>query len=118
VPTDTDIYNARSWRRNALLQLAPRAAFQRLLDQKWIDAIRTVHPEDPIYTFWECKREAWPRDAGLRLDHLLLSPGLVQCLEDAGVDRNNRGRDGERIGRASVVPTAYFGKEPLWIANT
>jgi exodeoxyribonuclease-3 len=94
VPTDTDIYNTRSWRRNALLQPAPRAAFQRLLDQGWIDAIRTVHPEDPIYTFWDYKREAWPRDAGLRLDHLLLSPGLVQCLEDAGVDRNIRGREG------------------------
>jgi exodeoxyribonuclease-3 len=118
VPTDTDIYNTPSWRRNALLQLAPRTAFQHLLDQRWIDAIRTVHPEDPIYTFWAYKREAWPWDADLRLDHLLLSPGLVQCLEDAGVDRNNRGREGERIGRASVVITAYFGKEPLWIANT
>ena len=94
VPTDTDIYNTRSWRRDALLQPAPRTAFERLLDQGWVDAIRAVHPEDRIYTFWDYKREAWPGDAGLRLDHLLLSPGLVQCLEDAGVDRNMRGREG------------------------
>jgi exodeoxyribonuclease III len=74
VPTDFDIYPTKSWSKDALLQPAPRACFQRLLEQGWVDAIRTLHPSEPMYTFWDYKRERWPRDAGLRLDHLLLNP--------------------------------------------
>jgi len=95
VPTDADIYHAtssaRSWAKNALLQPESRAAFRRLLDQGWTDALRARHPEGPIYTFWQYLREAWPRDAGLRLDHILLSPDLAARLTDAGVDRQVRG---------------------------
>jgi exodeoxyribonuclease-3 len=91
VPTDFDIYDPRSWLTNALLQPAPRAAYQRLLGQGWLDAIRTRHPDERIYTFWHYLRKRWERDAGLRLDHLLVNPALGPRLLDAGVDRWVRG---------------------------
>jgi exodeoxyribonuclease-3 len=92
VPTDQDIYPTRSWANDALLQPESRAAFRRLLDQGWTDAIRTLHPSEPMYTFWHYMRNRWERNAGLRLDHLLLSPPLVSRLLDAGVDRHVRGQ--------------------------
>jgi exodeoxyribonuclease III len=93
-PTGLDIYPTRSWDKDALIQPKSRAAFASLVAQGWTDAIRTLHPEQPIYTFWDYKRNRWPRDAGLRLDHLLLSPQLAPRLVKAGVDRNVRGEDG------------------------
>jgi exodeoxyribonuclease-3 len=92
VPTDLDIYPTKSWANDALLQPESRAAFRRLLDQGWTDAIRTLHPSVPMYTFWHYMRNRWERDAGLRIDHLLLSPPLVSRLVDAGVDRHVRGQ--------------------------
>jgi exodeoxyribonuclease III len=93
VPTDRDIYVTKSYDDNALVQPEPRALFQRLLAQGWTDAIRTLHAE-PMYTFWDYLRNRWPRDAGLRLDHLLLSPEAAKRLEASGVDRNVRGEEG------------------------
>ncbi len=88
VPTDElDIYNARSWKRDALLQPRTRACWTQLLDQGWMDALRHLHPEQRIYTFWDYFRQHWERDAGLRIDHLLLSEVLAPRLRDAGVDR-------------------------------
>lgn len=92
VPTDQDIYPTRSWDDDALLHPESRAAFRRLLAQRWTDAIRTLHPAAPMYTFWHYQRGRWRRDAGLRLDHLLLSPPLVPRLTAAGVDREVRGQ--------------------------
>ncbi len=92
VPTDADIYNPRSWRKDALLQPEPREAYRRLLAQGWMDALHAFHGE-PIYTFWAYLREAWPRNAGLRIDHLLVSPSLVGSLADAGVDTAVRGEE-------------------------
>jgi exodeoxyribonuclease-3 len=94
VPTDFDIYPTKSWAKDALVQPAPRACFRRLLDQGWVDAIRRVHPTDPMFTFWDYKRERWQRDAGLRLDHLLLNQTAAAMLANAGVDRTVRGEDG------------------------
>jgi exodeoxyribonuclease-3 len=94
VPTDRDIYPTKSWAKDALLQPESRAAFRRLLEEGWTDAIRTLHPSEPMYTFWDYKRNRWPRDAGLRIDHLLLGPPLVPRLGAAGVDREVRGREG------------------------
>jgi exodeoxyribonuclease-3 len=94
VPTDLDIYPTKSWDDDALLQPESRAAFARLLKQGWTDALRTVHPSERIYTFWDYKRNRWPRDAGLRLDHILLSPAIAPRLDDAGVDREVRGWEG------------------------
>jgi exodeoxyribonuclease-3 len=93
VPTDDDIYATRSWLKNALLQPAPRAAYRRLLAQGWLDALRALHPDERIYTFWDYLRNSWPRDAGLRIDHLLLSESLRPRLVAAGVDKHVRGRD-------------------------
>ena len=91
VPTDRDIYPTKSWDNDALLQPESRAAFRRLLKQGWTDAIRHLHPDDTIYTFWDYMRNRWPRNAGLRIDHLLLSPPLAARLVDAGVDSHVRG---------------------------
>ena len=93
VPTDADIYPSKSYAKNALVQPEPRALFRRLLDRGWIDAIRTIHPDGAIYTFWDYMRNRWQRDAGLRIDHLLLNPKAAQRLVDAGVDRDVRGGD-------------------------
>jgi exodeoxyribonuclease-3 len=93
VPTDQDIYPTTSWDDDALLQPESRAAYRRLLAQGWVDAIRALHPDHPMYTYWDYKRKRWERDAGLRLDHLLLSPDLAGRLADAGVDRGVRGRE-------------------------
>jgi len=94
VPTDRDIYPTKSWDDDALLQPASRAAYQRLLAQGWTDAVRALHPDAPMFTFWDYMRKRWERDAGLRLDHILLSPALKARLEGAGVDREARGIEG------------------------
>jgi len=93
VPTDFDIYPTRSWDKDALLQPESRAAYQRLLAQGWLDSLRTLHPDEPLYTFWDYMRNRWPRNAGLRLDHLLLSAPLQLRLVEAGVDREVRGAE-------------------------
>ncbi|WP_092088262.1 exodeoxyribonuclease III [Bradyrhizobium brasilense] len=93
-PTPFDIYPTRSWDKDALIQPKSRAAFKALVDQGWCDAIRALHPDAPMFTFWDYKRQRWPRDAGLRLDHLLLSPAVAPRLVKAGVDRAIRGEDG------------------------
>ncbi len=95
VPSNRDIYPTKSWDDDALLQPQSRAAYARLLSQGWTDALRSLFPERrDLYTFWDYKRNRWPRDAGLRLDHLLLSPDLARRLKDGGVDRAMRGRQG------------------------
>lgn len=95
VPTDADIYNVRSWKTDALLKPESRAALQNLLDQGWTDALRERFPHDPPpWTFWSYFREAWSRDAGLRIDHLLLNGLAAERLTDAGVDRAVRGVEG------------------------
>jgi DNA polymerase I len=91
VPTDLDIYSTKSGDRNALLQPESRAAYQRLLAQGWTDAIRALHPKEPMYTFWDYMRNRWERDGGLRLDQILLSSSLTERLQGAGVDRQTRG---------------------------
>lgn len=91
VPTDSDIYKPDSWRKDALLQPESRQAFAELLDQGWTDVIRKVYPDQVPYTFWDFFRKHWERDAGLRIDHILVNDRL-QVL-DAGVDREERGRD-------------------------
>ena len=93
-PAPMDIYPTRSWDKNALVQPKSRAAFAALVAQGWTDAIRNLHPSKPMFTFWDYKRDRWRRDAGLRLDHLLISPRLAPRLAKAGVDRKVRGEDG------------------------
>ena len=94
VPTDFDIYPTTSYDDDALLQPAPREAYRRLLAQGWTDVIRKRNPKTRIYTYWDYMRNRWPRNAGLRIDHLLLSPDVAKRVVDAGVDKAVRGREG------------------------
>jgi exodeoxyribonuclease-3 len=94
VPTGFDIYPTKSYDKDALLQPQPRALFEKILAQGWLDALRTLHPDEPMYTFWDYMRNRWPRDAGLRIDHLLLSDEVAKRLKSAGVDRDVRGAEG------------------------
>jgi exodeoxyribonuclease III len=87
VPTDFDIYNPRSWLKDALLQPESRECYRRLLAQGWIDSLRHKYPKEPIYTFWDYFRQHWQKNSGLRIDHLLLNKVLAPRLLDAGVDR-------------------------------
>jgi exodeoxyribonuclease-3 len=91
VPTDLDIYPSKSWDKDALLQPESRAAYKRLLKQGWTDSVRALHPDERIYTFWDYKRDRWRRNAGLRIDHILLSPSIADRLTSAGVDKEVRG---------------------------
>jgi exodeoxyribonuclease III len=93
VPTDRDIYPSKSWSKNALLQPQSRACFRRLLEQGWVDAVRARHPDEPMYSFWDYKRDRWQRDAGLRIDFLLLNKMAADRMVDAGVDRFARGEE-------------------------
>ncbi len=92
VPTDADIYKPDTWRDDALLQPEARAAFATILDQGWTDAIAKVHRKAVPFTFWDYRRKRWERNAGLRIDHILV--GEAFKVEDAGVDRDERGREG------------------------
>ena len=103
VPTDLDIYPTKSWTNDALLQPESRAAYRKLLSQGWTDAIRALFPNERIYTFWDYKRKRWERNAGLRLDHFLLSENLADKLLTGGVDKEVRG-----LPRAS-------DHAPVWI---
>ena len=94
VPTERDIYPTKSWAKDALVQPESRAALRRILEPGWVDAVRRLHPDAPMYTYWDYKRNRWARDAGLRLDLLLLSAEAEQRLADAGVDRDIRGEQG------------------------
>jgi exodeoxyribonuclease-3 len=87
IPTDLDVYNTKSWQKDALIQPETRECYARLLNQGWIDGLRHCHPDERIYTFWDYFRQHWQRDAGLRIDHLLLNRELAPRLIGAGVDR-------------------------------
>lgn len=93
MPTELDVYKPERWVDDALFRPETRAAFHRLIEQGWCDSLRAMHPGERIYTFWDYFRNAYGRDAGLRIDHLLLSPALHGKLKDAGVDREVRGRE-------------------------
>lgn len=92
IPTDFDIYNPWAWRFDAVMQPETRAAFGRLLDQGWADAVRTLHPTERMYSFW-VNEHAFRRGAGFRLDFLLLSRAAATGLKSAGVDEAHRGRE-------------------------
>lgn len=92
-PAEIDIYDTTSYDDNALVQPQSRAALRKLVGRSWTDALRSLHPGRRVYTFWDYKRNRWQRDAGLRLDHLLLSGDVAASLRDAGVDKAERGKE-------------------------
>ena len=91
MPTELDVYKPDNWLTDALFLPEVRDAFKNLVSQGWTDAIRKLYPDEKIYTFWDYFREAYKRNAGLRIDHFLLSPHISKNLKAAGVDRNVRG---------------------------
>lgn len=93
VPTDFDIYNPKSWLKDALLQPESREAYARLLSQGWVDSLRHLHPDERIYTFWDYFRQHWQKNSGLRIDHILLNAELAPGLKAAGVDTWVRGEE-------------------------
>lgn len=104
MPTDLDVYAPERWRDDALFRPEVREAYAALLAQGWTDALRALHPGERIYTFWDYFRNAFSRNAGLRIDHLLLSPNIAPRLRAAGVDRD---------ARAKEKPSDHA---PTWIA--
>lgn len=93
IPNDDDTFSVRAMADDALMQPESRAAYRRLLAQGWTDALRTRQPAGGVWTFWDYQAGAWQRDAGFRIDHLLLSPQAADRLVDAGVDKAYRGRE-------------------------
>lgn len=91
MPTELDVYKPERWVDDALFRSETRAAFKKLVDQGWTDAIRKLYPDEVIYTFWDYFRNAYGRNAGLRIDHFLLSPHFDKRLKKAGVDKEVRG---------------------------
>lgn len=93
MPTDMDVYKPENWKNDALFRPEVRLAYAALVKQGWTDALRHLHPGERIYTFWDYFRNAWPRNAGLRIDHLLLNDLLAKRLRRAAVDAEVRGWD-------------------------
>ncbi|MCC8411061.1 exodeoxyribonuclease III [Mucilaginibacter sp. UR6-1] len=91
MPTELDVYKPERWVEDALFRPETRAAFKQLVDQGWTDALRKLYPDEVIYTFWDYFRNAYGRNAGLRIDHFLLSPQIEGRLAAAGVDKQVRG---------------------------
>jgi exodeoxyribonuclease-3 len=93
IPTEADVYKPERWLTDALFQPEPRAQYRRLLKQGWTDALRKLHPDERIFTFWDYWRNSFARDAGIRIDHLLLNRKAARRLEAAEVDRHIRARE-------------------------
>ena len=91
IPTDMDVYKPERWAKDALFAPSAKQKYRELVGQGWTDALRHTHPEQRIYTFWHYWRNSFERDAGIRIDHALLSPNLAKKLKAAGVDRTPRG---------------------------
>lgn len=91
IPTEFDAARPKRWLRDALFLPETRTAYGGLLEQGWTDALRQLHPDSRNFTFWDYFRDAFARDDGIRIDHVLLSPTIAGRLAAAGVDRGVRG---------------------------
>ena len=93
IPNDDDVFRPAAMADDALMHPDSRAAYRRMMADGWTDGLRSVHPAGGIWTYWDYQAGAWQRDAGFRIDHLLLSPALADRLGDAGVDKDHRARE-------------------------
>jgi exodeoxyribonuclease III len=113
IPTELDVYNPKSWQRDALFRPESRQAYAELLSQGWLDSLRHLHPDERIYTFWDYFRDHWPRNAGLRIDHILLNHELAPRLKAAGVDSWVRGEAHASDHAPTWVELAAMGEKPV-----
>ncbi len=118
MPTDLDVYAPERWVDDALFRPEVRKAYRQLVEQGWTDALRALHPHERIYTFWKYFRNAFGRDAGLRIDHLLLSPSIAGRLVAAEVDRDVRSRERASDHAPVWVELAEVTTGPLRRAQT
>jgi exodeoxyribonuclease III len=109
IPEERDAYKPERWVRDALFLPESREAYRQLIAQGWTDALRSLYPEEEIYTFWDYFRGAFARNAGIRIDHLLLSPDLVPNLSTAGVDRDIRALEKDQRPRPHMDRTKTIG---------
>jgi len=93
IPFDRDVWKPAAMAADALMQPESRAAYKAMLFDGWTDALAARHPQGGVWTYWDYQAGAWARDAGFRIDHLLLSPLAADRLVDAQVDRDYRGRE-------------------------
>lgn len=91
IPTAMDVYKPERWENDALYRIEVRKAYEDLMKKGWLDSLRTLYPDEVIYTFWDYLYKAYDRNAGIRLDHILLSPYLTSRLKSGGVDKHVRG---------------------------
>ncbi|WP_428670268.1 exodeoxyribonuclease III [Reyranella sp.] len=112
MPTELDVYKPERWVDDALFRPETRAAFHKLVRQGWTDAVRKLHPDERIYTFWDYFRNAWLRDAGLRIDHFLLNQAVAKRLVAAGVDREVRGWEKTSDHAPVWIELASVGRAP------
>lgn len=111
MPTNLDVYKPEAWLDDALFRPEVREAFRQLVGQGWTDALRKLHPDERIYTFWDYFRNAWGRNAGLRIDHFLLNPAAAKRLKTVAVDREVRGWE-KASDHAPVWIELAEGKRP------
>jgi exodeoxyribonuclease-3 len=117
MPTDLDVYAPERWRDDALFRPEVRKAYADLVKQGWTDAIRTLYPDQHVYTFWKYFRDAFARDAGLRIDHFLLSPDLADRLKSGGVDKFARAWDKTSDHAPVWIELANAGRKPARKGN-
>jgi exodeoxyribonuclease-3 len=110
VPTDLDAYKPERWVDDAVFFPETKELYRKLIEQGWTDALRKVHPGEAIYTYWDYFRNAFGRNAGLRMDHLLLSPALAPHLTDAGVSREVRSWDKTSDHAPTWIELSYGAK--------
>ncbi len=118
VPTDFDIYNPKSWLKDALLQPESRAAYAKLLKQGWTESLRHLHPDERVYTFWDYFRQHWQKNSGLRIDHILLNAELAPRLKSAGVDAWVRGEEHASDHAPAWIELGKAGKKPTVAPKT
>jgi len=93
IPYDRDVWSPQAMANDALMQPQSRAAYARILNDGWTDALAALNPRGGVWTYWDYQAGAWQRDHGFRIDHLLLSPEAADRLVKAGVDKEYRGRE-------------------------
>ncbi len=93
IPQQEDVARPDDWREDALFRPESRAAYQRILNLGFTDALRSVNGASGTYSFWDYQAGAWDKNDGIRIDHFLLSPQAADRLNTCEIDAHVRGRE-------------------------